>query len=67
MLLVTKIAADWRVGSAFPEDRLADRGGFAGIDGAFRFGRGPIAERMLEVQQVDAGGISVVDPAPTGF
>ena len=67
VLLVTKIAADWRVGSAFPEDRLSDRGGFAGIDGAFRFGRGPIAERMLEVQQVDAGGVTVVDAAPSGF
>ena len=67
VLLVTKIAADWRMGGAFPEDRLNDKGGFAGIDGAFRFGRGPIAERMLEVQQIDAGGISVVDPAPTGF
>lgn len=67
VLLVTKIAADWRVGSAFPEERLTDRGGFAGIDGAFRFGRGPIAERMLEVQQVDAGGVSVIDAAPSGF
>ncbi|CAM3055692.1 Leucine-binding protein domain-containing protein [Sphingomonas antarctica] len=67
VLLVTKIAADWRMGSAFPEERLSDKGGFAGIDGAFRFGRGAIAERMLEVQQVDAGAITVVDPAPTGF
>lgn len=67
VLLVTKIAADWRVGTAFPEERLSDRGGFAGIDGAFRFGRGPIAERMLEVQQVDTGGVTVIDPAPTGF
>ncbi len=67
VLLVTRIAADWRVGSAFPEERLSDHGGFAGIDGAFRFGRGPIAERMLEVQQVDAGGVTVIDPAPSGF
>jgi ABC-type branched-subunit amino acid transport system substrate-binding protein len=67
VLLVTKIAADWRMGGPFPEERLTDRGGFAGIDGAFRFGRGPIAERMLEVQQVDAGGVTVVDPAPSGF
>jgi branched-chain amino acid transport system substrate-binding protein len=67
VLLVTKIAADWRVGSAFPEERLSDRGGFAGIDGAFRFGRGPIAERMLEVQEVGATGVTVVDAAPSGF
>ena len=67
VLLVTKIAADWRMGGAFPEERLSDKGGFAGIDGAFRFGRGAIAERMLQVQQVDAGGISVVDAAPSGF
>lgn len=67
VLLVTKIAADWRMGSAFPEERLSDRGGFAGIDGAFRFGRGPIAERMLEVQEVGATGVTVVDAAPGGF
>ncbi|MBA3896569.1 MAG: penicillin-binding protein activator [Sphingomonadaceae bacterium] len=67
VLLVTRIAADWPVGTAFPASRLTDPGGFSGIDGAFRFGRDGIAERALEVQQVQPGGFTVVSPAPHGF
>lgn len=67
VLLVTKIAADWRVGTAFPQAALSDSGGFSGIDGAFRFNRDGIAERALEVQQAGTGGFSVVSPAPRGF
>lgn len=67
VLLTVRIARDWRVGSPFPEARLRDPDGFAGIDGAFRFGRDGVAERALEVQEVRAGGAAVVSPAPTGF
>lgn len=67
VLLTIKIAQDWRVGSPFPVARLTDEGGFAGIDGAFRFRRDGIAERALEVQQIDAGKFTIVSPAPTGF
>jgi branched-chain amino acid transport system substrate-binding protein len=67
VLLVTKIAADWRVGAAFPIAKLSDPGGFAGIDGAFRFGRDGIAERALEVQQVNASGFAIVAAAPKSF
>lgn len=67
VLLVTRVGADWRVGSAFPAGRLTDPGGFTGIDGAFRFGRDGIAERALEVQQAGAGGFAVIDAAPRGF
>ena len=67
MLLTVRIARDWTVGTAFPEDRLKDRGGFGGIDGAFRFGRDNIAERALEVQEIRGGTTVVVSPAPTGF
>jgi hypothetical protein len=42
-------------------------GGFAGIDGAFRFGKDGVAERALEVQQVDSGKFTVIDAAPRGF
>jgi len=66
-LLAVRIAADWKPGTAFPVGRLNDPEGFAGIDGAFRFGRGGIAERALEVQEVSAGGATVVDAAPRGF
>jgi branched-chain amino acid transport system substrate-binding protein len=67
VLLVTRIAGDWRPGSAFPAGRLTDPGGFTGIDGAFRFGRDGVVERALEVQQAGTAGSTVVSPAPRGF
>ncbi|WP_294357401.1 penicillin-binding protein activator [uncultured Sphingomonas sp.] len=67
VLLVVRISRDWRVGSAFPQNRLRDADGFAGIDGAFRFGRDGVAERALEVQEVRGGTTVTVSPAPTRF
>ncbi|WP_174297981.1 penicillin-binding protein activator, partial [Sphingomonas bacterium] len=67
VLLVVRIARDWPVGAGFPEARLRDRGGFSGIDGAFRFGRDGVAERALEVHEVRGGAVTVVSPAPLGF
>lgn len=67
VLLTVRIAQDWKPGSPFPAARLRDAGGFAGIDGAFRFGRTNIAERALEVNEVGAGSLSIVDAAPRSF
>ena len=67
VLLTIRIMRDWPMGAAFPEDRLKDRGGFAGIDGAFRFGRDNVAERALEVQEVRGGTTVTISPAPSGF
>lgn len=67
VLLTIRIARDWPIGRAFPEDRLRDKGGFAGIDGAFRFGRDGFAERALEVQEVRGGTTVTISPAPSGF
>ena len=67
VLLTVRIARDWTVGTPFPEDKLRDRGGFGGIDGAFRFGRDNIAERALEVQEIRGGATVTVSAAPTGF
>ncbi|WP_375398687.1 penicillin-binding protein activator [uncultured Sphingomonas sp.] len=67
VLLTIRIARDWPVGAPFPEDRLRDRSGFAGIDGAFRFGRDGIAERALEVQEIRGGTTVTISPAPGGF
>ncbi|WP_293884132.1 penicillin-binding protein activator [Sphingomonas sp.] len=67
VLLVTRIAGEWRVGTAFPQSALSDAGGFSGIDGAFRFNREGIAERALEVQQAGPTGFTVISPAPRGF
>ena len=67
VLLTVRIASDWSLGRRFPERALRDAGGFAGVDGAFRFGRDGVAERALEVREVTATGTSVVSPAPRGF
>lgn len=64
VLLVQAASARWTVGTPFPRAVLADRSGFAGVDGVFRFGAGGIAERGLEIRQVGAGTTSVVSPAP---
>ena len=67
VLLTVRIAKDWKVGDRFPVDALADDGGFSGVDGAFRFAKGHIAERALAVHQLGAGGGTIVSPAPSGF
>jgi ABC-type branched-subunit amino acid transport system substrate-binding protein len=67
VLLTVRIARDWRIGDDFPAGRLTDRDGFAGLDGAFRFGRDGIAERALEVQEIRGGTTVTVSPAPQGF
>jgi branched-chain amino acid transport system substrate-binding protein len=67
VLLTIRIARDWPIGRPFPEERLRDRDGFAGLDGAFRFGRDGTAERALEVQEIRGGTTIVVSPAPSGF
>jgi ABC-type branched-subunit amino acid transport system substrate-binding protein len=67
VLLTIRIARDWPMNSAFPEDKLRDKVGFTGLDGAFRFGRDGVAERALEVQEVRGGTTVTISPAPTGF
>lgn len=67
VLLVSRIAQDWRVGSDFPMARLMDDGGFTGIDGPFRFRRDGVVERALEVSQVGANGLTQVAPPPARF
>lgn len=67
VLLAVRVAAGWPFGTPFPERELRDAQGFRGIDGAFRFGSDGVAERALEVQQVDAGGLTTVSEAPRDF
>ncbi len=67
VLLTVRIARDWKPGTPFPEARLRDPDGFAGLDGAFRFGRDGVAERALEVQEIRGGTTVTVSPAPAGF
>ena len=67
VLLATKIARDWPIGRPFPLRKMTEQGGFSGIDGAFRFAEGPVAERALDVKRIGGGTDRVIDPAPTRF
>jgi branched-chain amino acid transport system substrate-binding protein len=67
VLLAVRSARNWPIGRAFPAQGLLDKDGFAGVDGNFRFARDGIAERLLEVRQVNAAGNSAVSPAATAF
>jgi branched-chain amino acid transport system substrate-binding protein len=65
VLLAARV--DWRLGRRFPVRALGAQDGFAGVDGAFRFGRDGIAERALDVIEVTAAGTTVVSAAPPSF
>jgi ABC-type branched-subunit amino acid transport system substrate-binding protein len=67
VLLTVRVARDWKPGDPFPVDKLTDEGGFAGVDGAFRFSSGHVAERALAVHQIGTGGATAVSPAPKAF
>jgi branched-chain amino acid transport system substrate-binding protein len=71
VLLTLRVARDWKPGARFPAEMLRDTkafpGGFLGVDGAFRFTRGGLIERALEVREVQTGTVKVVSPAPVKF
>jgi len=67
VLLVARVARDWRPGTKFPVGQLTDPQGFIGVDGAFRFTANGLTDRMLEVQEIQAGKFVTVSPAPTQF
>ena len=64
VLLTLNVARDWKPGSLFPTRKLGDRGGFLGLDGAFRFAADNVVERSWEVREVGSG---VASPAPARF
>lgn len=66
-LLTIRVARDWAPGTPFPTARLADTGGFLGLDGPFRFDAGGVVERSLEVREARAGSVAVISPAPDRF
>ena len=67
VLLVVRIARDWRSNSPFPLARLSDRDGFLGLDGPFRFGANGVGERALEVREARSGGVTIVSAAAEKF
>lgn len=67
MLLVIKVARDWKIGTAFPADQLRDQEGFVGVDGAFRFNANGVAQRALEVSEASPAGTRTISPAPSSF
>jgi branched-chain amino acid transport system substrate-binding protein len=67
VLLVARVARDWRPGTRFPIGQLTDSQGFIGVDGAFRFNPNGMTDRMLEVQEIQAGKFVTVSAAPSQF
>lgn len=67
VLLIARVARDWRPGTKFPVAQLTDPQGFIGVDGAFRFMPNGLTERMLEVQEIQSGKFVTISPAPTQF
>jgi ABC-type branched-subunit amino acid transport system substrate-binding protein len=67
VLLIARVARDWRPGTKFPVVQLTDPQGFIGVDGAFRFMPSGLTERMLEVQEIQSGKFVTISPAPTQF
>ena len=67
VLLTLRVARDWKPGRPFPVKELRDQGGFLGLDGPFRFGRGGVAERAMEVREVREGAVVIAEPAPAKF
>jgi branched-chain amino acid transport system substrate-binding protein len=63
VLLAVRSARQWPIGRPFPAPTLIDREGFAGVDGSFRFGRDGIAERLLEVREINQAGTTSISPA----
>ena len=67
VLLVLRVAQDWRPGRDFPTARMLANDGFLGLDGPFRFRSDGVGERAMEVRRVGNGSVSIADPAPTRF
>jgi ABC-type branched-subunit amino acid transport system substrate-binding protein len=67
VLLTLNVARSWKPGTLFPTSKLYDKGGFIGLDGVFRFLPSGVAERAMEVREVEAGTVRVVSPAPARF
>jgi branched-chain amino acid transport system substrate-binding protein len=67
VLLIARVARDWRPGTKFPVSQLTDPQGFIGVDGSFRFMPNGLTERSLEVQEIQAGKFVTINAAPTAF
>ena len=67
VLLVARVARNWKPGSKFPVSQLTDPQGFIGVDGSFRFMPNGLTERTLEVQEIQAGKFVTINAAPTAF
>lgn len=67
VLLVARVARNWKPGSKFPVSQLTDPQGFIGVDGSFRFMPNGLTERTLAVQEIQAGKFVTINAAPAAF
>lgn len=54
-------------GADFSREAITSPSGFSGINGIFRFKKNGLSERGLAVMEIRTGGVSLADPAPSGF
>jgi branched-chain amino acid transport system substrate-binding protein len=54
-------------GADFSDAAITNPNGFSGLDGIFRFRANGLVQRGLAVLQVQRGGNTIIDPAPTSF
>ncbi len=67
VLLIARVAREWRPGARFPVSQLTDPQGFIGVDGSFRFMPNGLTERALEVHEIQAGKFVTINAAPRAF
>ena len=67
VLFTLNVARGWKEPGPFPTGRVFDPQGFIGLDGVFRFNELGIAERAMEVREVNGGTFVTVSPAPAHF
>ncbi len=60
-------AAVPQVGADFSLGALLNPGGFAGVDGLFRFGPDGLIERGFAIREIRKGGAEEIAPAPEAF
>jgi branched-chain amino acid transport system substrate-binding protein len=67
VLLAGAALRSWTPGKPVSTASLQGQGGFAGVDGIFRFRSNGVAERGLEVQEFTGSGLRTISAAPSSF
>lgn len=61
------LAGDGAAPPRYEAETLSDPQGFIGAQGLFRFTEAGLAQRVFAILEVQAEGVAVLEPAPSGF